>query len=226
MGIFTEKWNDALNRSALFINAKWSWWAFKLAKSYDFGFFMFEISEGTALAGAVILWPIASTFIYLILPLFNVISNISLAAINLLISPIVVPFLTLFHMAKDKYYQDKANEFYSEVASWDESTFSNKIEIPLEEYNPSSEISQQLKQAIVNDQRTLKEKKLSLFAFFKQSDDYNAGRGITSHLLSAVELIDSKNRMQAVVFSQRSLIQQELDAEAQRLESLSLVSKV
>ncbi|MBA3536668.1 MAG: hypothetical protein H0T84_08680 [Tatlockia sp.] len=189
--IFKEKCTDAFNRS--YLDAPEMWWSFVAAKKY----FDFPLLENFWFLGPLFppLYLILSTFYYIVLPTINLTLNSLWAGANLLFSIVYVPIATLVHVAKDSFRSDDVNALYEKLTNLGSVDFEQLVEEPLKKYKPSSTESKTFKAGILRPEvdpeitkDLLKTKKLALHKFFKDSpEELNAGRGITSHLLSAVE---------------------------------------
>ncbi|MBA2653346.1 MAG: hypothetical protein H0U73_13945 [Tatlockia sp.] len=226
MGIFKEKCIDALKRSASILTGKNSWWAFDLAKAYKKSSLVRMAFETPQLAIALlILWPVFSISCYIILPVLNVLSTGALALVNLLVSPIVVPILTLWHVAKDYFRKDESIELCNKLINLDEKDFAECVEKPLNNYEPNSDESKNLESYIRNPSqhpkirelpndsqnkyRKIDGQKFALLTFFKNSpDEYNAGREITSKLIDAYNNFQ-KNKVISQEATQKKQTEQE-----------------
>jgi hypothetical protein len=205
LSIFAEKSRNAFHRSrfhwaAIFFTGEWSWWSFRLAKSFGLGGDMLEVAsqEGTAMVGFVIFWLPSIVFVYLVFPLINVLSNVFLSAATFLVSLttflfsmlFVVPILTLAQVLLHNIRQTYSIPAYIEgLKELDAMDFHQCVEQQLQLYDATSEISQELKDTISNT-RSLEEKKAELCLFMqdkRSGDNYNAGRGVTGHLISRMD---------------------------------------
>ncbi|MBA2655724.1 MAG: hypothetical protein H0U70_01925 [Tatlockia sp.] len=236
MGIFTEKSKDAINRSASFFTSDWSWWAFELAADYYNSETMLKRSPELLIGWLLFIIP-TTVVVYLVLPAFNIISNISFAALNLLCSPIVVPTLAFIHIAKD-YFRKPDLELFLEL---DEAEFDECVVKPIKNYEPNSNLSLELKKSISEPQENSQVKQLDepyriefnkfskfmqrktvLSMFFKDTTgNYNCGRGIASHLLDSFTSYQIAKEEQLRAQTNHKQLSDNILVEAERLSNIT-----
>jgi hypothetical protein len=212
--IFKEKCVDAFNRT--YLDDPGMWWGFLVAK----GYFDFPLIRDFWFLGPFLIpiHLIFSTLFYIVLPAINLTVNALWTGVNLAFYLFYVPIATLIHVAKDSYRSDDVNVLYEKLTQLDQAEFTKLVETPLTKYKPSSIESGNLKKGILNPEMdpeittdVLRTKKLALYKFFKDSpEEFNAGRGITSHLLSAVEADEGAKLHKATTDNARNQAKEKL----------------
>lgn len=142
---------------------------------------------------------------YLILPIIELAAILVLGAASILLTPLIAFGLTLWHVGKDYFNKDEIELLYDEVLeNADSTTWNNYVFAPLSRYEPFSEESKQLQEAIIKStDYSLKEPKTAFFKFFGLRkmpgyEEYNAGKGIADCLLSNAKNIKESTQKNKV----------------------------
>ncbi|MBA2711300.1 MAG: hypothetical protein H0U57_11995 [Tatlockia sp.] len=231
MGIFKEKCIKAYNRTGL--SEPLMWWGFLAAKAH----WDFPLLENFWFLGPLFppFWIMTNVIFYLALPIINIAVNGVWALANLLFSLVWVPMTTAVHLVKDYTRQERVNEFYDYVSTIDDSQeFDELVTKPINDYQPSSGFSKDLKRNILKPEidkalkpyeTPLMARKIALFNFFKPSDleenQSNAGRGITSQLL---DNFDSFKKSKIINSKERNTNQRIFDYRLKEVERINNIT--